>query len=115
MIANANAHVRFGQLFEPGKRLLRAMQTMNFGRLTFRVRRGAPDFQRLWRTRRMVKLASGINRPRSEAALPDFELCREQTALLSTLRHVPDGTRVTVDVRHGLPFTVEIDQPHQAA
>ncbi len=115
MIAATHRSDRFQDLAEPCRRLLRVMQAVDFGRITVHVRHGEPDLHERWHTRRTVKLAGGENRPRPEAALTDFELCREQEALLDALKHVRDGARVSVEVRHGLPFLVEIEQDHQAA
>lgn len=98
------------------RRLIRLMQRINFGRISgLHVHSGRPDFSRPYRTIQTVKLNGGENGPRPEADLADFELCREQTALLDALRHVRDGAHVTVEVRHGVPFLVEIEQDHQAA
>lgn len=102
-------------LSEPNQWLIRQCQQLNFGRVTFHVLRGEADLARPWRTRRTVKLASGENGPRTETELADFELCHEQAALLDALRYIRDGACVTVEVRHGLPFLVEIEQDHQAA
>lgn len=99
----------------PNQWLLRECQRLNFGRITFYILRGEPDLARPWRTRQTVKLASGENGPRPEADFADFELCQEQTALLDALSHIRDGACVTVEVRHGVPFLVEIEQDHQAA
>lgn len=99
----------------PNQWLLKECQRLNFGRITFYVLRGEPDLARPWRTRQTVKLASGENGPRPEADLADFELCQEQMALLDALGRVRDGLCVTVEVRKGLPFLVEIEQDHQAA
>lgn len=115
MIATVDPNDRFRDLPEPCQRLLRLMQDTNFGRITFHVRGGEPDLGRPWRTRRTVKLPGGENGPRLETDLTDFELCQEQTALLNTLSHIRDGACVTVEVRHGLPFLVEIEQDYQAA
>lgn len=115
MIAATDRKDRLRNLPEPRQRLLRLMQDVNFGRITFRVRSGEPDLARPWRTRRTVKLPNGENGPRPEADLADFELCQAQTALLDALGHVRDGAWVTVEVRHGVPFLVEIEQDHQAA
>ena len=51
----------------------------------------------------------------AEAKLADFELCEEQTSLFTTLSHIRDGACVTVEVRHGVPFFVEIEQDHRVA
>ena len=103
------------QLSGPKQRIIEQCQQLNFGRITVHVRHGEPVLGRPWHTRRTVKLAGGENGPRPEMDLADFELCQEQTALLDALRPVRDGARVTVEVRHGLPFLVEIEQDHQAA
>ena len=100
---------------EPNQWIIEQCQRLNFGQITFHVRSGEPDLARPWRTRRTVKLASGENGPRPEAELGDFELCEEQITLFSTLSKIKDGTCVTVEVKHGLPFIVEIDQNHEAA
>lgn len=98
------------------RRLIRLMQRINFGRISgLHVHSGRPDFSRPYRTIQTVKLNGGENGPRPETEVADFELCREQTALLDTLSRVRDGACVTVEVRHGLPFLVEIEQDHQAA
>lgn len=98
------------QLSECNQWLTEQCQRLNFGQITFSVRAGEPDPGRPWRTRRIVKLGSGENGPRVEANLADFELCQEQVALFDALRRVGDGETVTVEVRHGLPFLVEIEQ-----
>ena len=102
-------------LSRSNRHLIEQCQHINFGRVSFQVRGGEADRSRPWRTRRTVKLAGGKNGPRPETALADFELCHEQNALLDALSHVCDGACVTVEVRHGLPFLVEVEQDHQAA
>ena len=102
-------------LSEPWKRLVGMMQALNFGRITFRVRGGEPDLGRPYHTVRTVKLTGGDNRPRPEMGSGDFELRREHTAALKTLAHVNDGARVTIEVKHGLPFLIQIEQDHQVA
>lgn len=104
-----------GELSGPTRWIIEQCQAIAFGEITFYVRRGEPDLDRSWDTRQTVKLAGGANGPRPEASLADFELCREQVLLLETLAHLRDGTKVTVEVRHGLPYLVEIEQNHQAA
>jgi hypothetical protein len=97
------------------KRLVELMQNLNFGRITVLIHNGEADFGRPWRMRRTVKLAGGENDARPEAAIADVSLCKEQTTLLAALKQVDDGARVTIEVKHGLPFLLEIEQEHQAA
>ncbi|MBX3385995.1 MAG: hypothetical protein KF768_05440 [Phycisphaeraceae bacterium] len=102
-------------LSKPTQQVIERCQRINFGRIVFRVRNGEPDPTQPWRTLRSVKIASGENLPRPEALHADFKLCKEQVALLSELSHLSDGTQVTVEIKHGLPFLLEIEQDHQAA
>jgi len=99
----------------PNQWLIEQCQRLNFGRITFYVLGGGPDIDRPWRTRRTVKLIGGDNRPRPETGSADFELRKEHAAALNTLAHVNDGSRVTIEVKYGLPFLIEIEQDHQAA
>ncbi len=115
MVSEAEPTDRFQHLPAPGRSLLSLMQRLNFGRLTFRVRRGEFDLSQPFHTVRTVKLARGDNGPRPETGTADFELRREHIAALSTLAHLKDGACVTIEVKHGLPFLIEIEQDHQAA
>ena len=90
------------------------MQHLNFGRITFHVQGGEPDFDREYRIIRTVKLDKGNNGPRPEVSIADFELQKEHVSLLKQLKNTSDGTRVTIEVKHGLPFIIEIEEKHQA-
>ncbi|HUT56504.1 MAG TPA: hypothetical protein VNA25_01365 [Phycisphaerae bacterium] len=100
-------------LSKPWKRLVGMMQALNFGRVTFLVRSGAPDFAQRTRTVRTLKLLAGDNSPRPEAASTDFELRKEVISLRDQVAKATDGTRVTIEVKYGLPFLAEIEE-HQA-
>lgn len=113
MIAAANAD-RFRCLSDPGQRLLRVMQAVNFGRVTFLVRAGAPDPIHKIRTVRTIKLLAGDNGPRPEAGSADFELRKEVISLRDQMATATDGARVTIEVKYGLPFLIEIEEEHQA-
>lgn len=115
MTAAADASDRFRLLSNPRQRLLRMMQRINFGRIAFGVLGGEPDLGRPWSILRTVKLAGGNNGPRTEAASVDFDLCKEHISLLAQLAQITDGARVAIEVKHGLPFLMEIEQDHQAA
>jgi hypothetical protein len=101
-------------LSEPWKRIVVVMQGLNFGRIIFSVRSGAPDFTRSFRVVRAVKCAGGENGPRSEAASANFGLRKEVTTLIEQVAKAADGAQVTVEVKHGLPFLIEIAEEHQA-
>ena len=100
---------------EPWKRLVELMQALNFGRITgLAVRAGQPDLAKGFRTVRTVKLPAGDNGPRPEAGSADFELRKEVISLRDQVAKADDGARVTVEVKHGLPFLIEIEEEHQA-
>ena len=101
-------------LSEPWKRLVGMMQALNFGRITFLVRSGAPDFTRKVRTVRTVKLPAGDNGPRPEAGSADFELRKEVISLRDQVAKAADGAQVTVEVKYGLPFLIEVEEVHTA-
>ncbi|HUT61011.1 MAG TPA: hypothetical protein VNA25_24450 [Phycisphaerae bacterium] len=101
-------------LSEPWKRVVVVMQDLNFGRITFSVRSGQPDFTRPFRTVRTVKPAGNGNGPRPEAHSADFEVRKEVVALIEQVAKAADGAQVTVEVKYGLPFLIEIAEEHQA-
>jgi len=101
-------------LSEPWKRLVGMMQALNFGRITFLVRSGAPDFTQKVRTVRTVKLPAGDNGPRPEAGSADFGLRKEVTTLIDQVAKAADGAQVTVEVKYGLPFLIEVEEEHKA-
>lgn len=103
------------RLSVPQRRIIEQCQTINFGWITFRIKDGQPDLDYPWPTRQTVKLAGGQNGPRPESSSADFELRKEQVALLTHLSQLSDGASVTVEVKHGLPFLIEIEQDSQAA
>jgi hypothetical protein len=96
------------------QKLVILMQAINFGRITFLVRSGAPDFTQKVRTVRTVKLSTGDNDPRPEAANADFELRKEVIFMRDHVAKATDGARVTIEVKYGLPFLIEIEEEHQA-
>jgi len=101
-------------LSELWKRIVAVMQDLNFGRITFWVRSGQPDFTRSFRTVRAVKCAGGENGPRPEAASADFGLRKEVTTLHEQVAKAADGAQVTVEVKYGLPFLIEVEEEHKA-
>lgn len=109
------AHERFQALSEARQRLLRQMQVVGFGQITVHTVDGEADLNRPWRTRQTVKLAGGQNGPRPEADRVDFELRTEHVALFEQMSRVRDGACVTIEVKYGLPFIIEIEQEQQAA
>jgi hypothetical protein len=101
-------------LSEPWKRIVAVMQDLNFGRVVFWIRSGQPDFRRPFRTVRTVKPAGNGNGPRPEAHSADFEVRKEVSTLIEQVAKAPDGAQVTVEVKYGLPFIIEIEVEHTA-
>ncbi len=114
MIATAEPNDRFSNLCKHYQRLLRLMQALNFGRITFTVRSGAPDFTQKVCTVRTVKLPAGDNGPRPEVSSADFELRKEVISLRDQVAKAADSARATIEVKYGLPFLIEIEEEHQA-
>ncbi|MBK8915018.1 MAG: hypothetical protein IPM64_10540 [Phycisphaerales bacterium] len=98
------------ELSENSRRLIRAMQHANFGRITISVRDGGPDAAATWHIQRTVKLVGGENGPRPETSCADFPLRNEHKALFGELKQLPDGVRVTIEIKHGLPVFIEVNQ-----
>ena len=105
---------RKGDLSALQRRLLELMQSINFGRVQFTVRDGQPDFTRPVRTVRTVKPAGGENGPRPEASNENFEVRKEVLALIEQAAKAADGARLTVQVKRGLPFLIEVEEYHLA-
>ena len=101
-------------LSEPWKRIVVVMQDLNFGRIMFWVRADQPDFTRPFRTVRTVKPAGGENGSRPEAHSADFEVRKEVNALIEQVAKAADGAQVTVEVKYGLPFLIEVEEEHKA-
>jgi len=113
MIA-ANVDRTIAVLPEGHRRLTRIMQQVNFGRIVFWVRSGQPDFTRPFRTVRTVKPAGNGNGPRPEAHSADFAVRKEVMTLHEQVARAADGAQVTVEVKYGLPFLIEVEEVHTA-
>ena len=108
--------MRKNDLSSPQKWLIEHCQITRFGKLRFHVRVGAPDPSLPCHTSRTIRLFGGDNGPRPEASYADFELCKEQLALLKQLSTLRDGTCITVRVMNGLPSnSIDIEEDLRAA
>jgi hypothetical protein len=97
-------------LSDPERRLVELLQDLNFGRIEgLRVYGGVPIFDPAPRVVQTLKMG-GQNGPREEASLQDFWLKQPLVDLLQTLRGIGEGEVLSIDVKHGLPFTVEIER-----
>jgi hypothetical protein len=91
-------------------RFVRLMQRMNFGRIEcLAVRRGQPVMSPLPRVLREVKFG-GDNGPRPEITKDDFELKVQVRELFAQMEAMGDGTIRSLEVRHGLPFRMTVEE-----
>lgn len=87
----------------PLQTLLQAMQRIYFGTIdNLTVRRGEPCFDPPPKVTREIKLGVDVsNSPPPPDA--NFELKRAVIDLFEHLATLPNGTAVSIEVRHGLP------------
>jgi len=105
-----NQPISKSSLSDPYCRLVELLQDLNFGKIeALRVVGGEPCFEPPPRVIQTLKMG-GQNGPRDEAGLPDFWLRQPMVDLLQTIREIGDGEILAIDVKHGLPFTVEIER-----
>jgi hypothetical protein len=96
-------------LSAPHRRLIETMQRLNFGRIeNLPIRDGAPVFGPGARFIQKVKIG-GDSGPRPEAVFNDFLLKKQTIELVETLTDLGDGMVLTIEVKHGLPFALEIE------
>jgi hypothetical protein len=113
MAASSHPNDRFRDLTPNRQSLLRLIQGVGFGSVTFQVWGGEPDLGRPHHVSRTRKLTGGDNGPRPEVGIIDFELRREHVVLLAQLESFSDGTCVKVKLAHGLPGTsIDIEEDH---
>jgi hypothetical protein len=85
------------------------MQQVNFGRIEdLLVRNGVPVFNPPPRVIRKLKVGAD-NSPRPEYDFDDFLLRQQTEELLSAIEQMGDGEVLVIDVRHGLPFSLEVE------
>jgi hypothetical protein len=96
----------------PARReLVELLQEVNFGRVEgLAVRAGQPVFSPPPRVVREVKFG-GDNGPRPERAAGDFELKAQVVDLFAALDRLGDGVVDLIEVKHGLPFKMEVAEP----
>jgi hypothetical protein len=109
--AHLNQPILKSCLLREEAQLVELLQSVNFGRVeALRVRGGVPILEPSPRIVQTLKMGGGQNGPREEASLPDYWLKQPIVELLQTIRHIGDGEILAIDVRYGLPFTVEIER-----
>ena len=97
-------------LSTPKARLIELMQRVNFGRIEeLAVRDGEPVFDPSPRVVREVKFG-GENGPRPETAKADFTLKAQVCDLFAQLEALGDGTVQCIEIKHGLPFKMTVEE-----
>jgi hypothetical protein len=93
------------------RRLVEAMQVLNFGRIEqLQIRAGEPVFTPAPRLIQDIKIGSADGGPRPELAREDFPLKASVLELFDHLDRIRDGTVAVVEVRYGLPFRVVVER-----
>jgi len=93
-----------------GARLVELMQGINYGHIDgLAVRCGGPVLDPPPHVVREVKFG-GENGPRPEAAKEDFALKAQVRDLFAQLEALGDGVIRCLEVKHGLPFKMTIEE-----
>jgi hypothetical protein len=96
-------------LQESDRTLVELMEDLNFGRIErLRFRDGKAILQPLPRVIAAVKIA-GEDRNADAETRPGSCLKQSVMELFAIMRRVGDGELLLIEVRHGLPFSVEIE------
>jgi hypothetical protein len=91
-------------------RLIELMQRINYGRIeALPVRRGEPVLDPPPRVIREVKFG-GENGARPEVAKQDFILKAQVRDLFAQMEALGDGVIRCIDVKHGLPFKMTVEE-----
>ncbi|MBN2583217.1 MAG: hypothetical protein JXL80_09115 [Planctomycetes bacterium] len=102
--------VTAGALSPNNRRLVAMMQSLNFGRIEdLPVHAGQPVLDPPPRVVREVKFG-GDNGPRPEITKADFELKVQVRELFAQMEAMGNGTIRSLEVRHGLPFRMTIEE-----
>ncbi len=89
-------------------RLLEEMQNLNFGRIEgLAVCNGEPVFDPAPRIIREIKFG-GENGPRRELEVNDFALKVQVVELFTCLTNLGSGTVESLEIKHGLPFRMNL-------
>ena len=93
------------------RKLLELMQHINFGRIDgLTIENSEPVFDPPPRVVREIKLG-GVYSPRPEIESDNFTLKSKAVEFLSHLEHLCNGTVETIEIKHGLPFHMRIEEP----
>lgn len=98
----------------PQQQLVELLQQINFGRVEgLLVRNGAPVFNPPPRVVRKLKVGAD-NSPRPEFVFDDFLLKQQMEELLSAIEQMGNGEVLVIEVRYGLPLSLEVEHLPEA-
>ena len=104
-----NRPLRKSSLSEAQSCLVALLQIVNFGRIEgLQIRAGQPIFDPPPLVVRKLRTGAD-NQRRPEADLEDFYLKEPVIEMLDALADLRDGEVRSIDVRHGLPISIEIE------
>lgn len=90
--------------------LIELMQQINFGRIEgLWIRNGEPQFAPPPKIICEIKFG-GENGPRPQKSSDDFELKAQVVELLQHLERIGNAIIDTIEVKHGLPFRLIVEQ-----
>lgn len=91
------------------RQLIETMQDLYFGRIIeLRVMSGQPMFDPPPKVVREIKFG-GDNGQRLQSKTRDFTLKSQIIEMLDSIGQLGDGTLVTIEVKHGLPFSMNYE------
>lgn len=93
------------------RQLIELMQYINFGRINnLTVKDGEPELTHETIVERDIKLGGSANGARPESGHDDFLLKEAVVALLKELAELGTGTVKQLEIKHGLPFLIRIEE-----
>jgi hypothetical protein len=92
----------------PRRRLLEAMQRLNYGRIEgLAIQNGEPVFPPATRIIQDIKIGAE-NWPRPELTIEDFALKSSVIEFFDHLSRIGDGTVESIEVKGGMPFKLVV-------
>ena len=104
-----NQHIAKSSLSAPRRRLVEAMQHINFGKIEIQLRDAEPLFEPPPRIIQEVKIGSQ-NEPQQPPTGSDFLLKSQVVELLRHLERIGTG-KIAIEVRYGLPARIIFERP----
>jgi len=101
--------IKFSTLSPQWQEVVRRMQRLNFGHFrNFRVVDSEPELHEDFESHASFRFP-GDNNPRPETYLEDFVLPAEICDFIGTLKSMGMAMVSKVQIRHGLPFQMEVE------